>query len=165
MTGCGDSSALEVVENSRDYVITCNNVGGTGRQVKWERGAGLSAGQCPAVNNCQSVFAVLSRPSYSTSTMTVKSATRPAWGNRVVRCFTTLPPSTNVLSEDSCTLDVVCEYELLDNHASCYIVSNNNKSLLKFSKATTIKLLTLMKKNVSACICTAYIGRGGFVRQ
>ena len=113
MTGCGDSSALEVVENSRDYVITCNNVGGTGRQVAWDRGVGIAAGECPSVNNCQStaaVFAVLSRPSYSTSTMTVKSATRPLWGNRVVRCFTTLPPAVNVLGEDSCTLDVVCEY-------------------------------------------------------
>ena len=113
MTGCGDSSALEVVENSRDYVITCNNVGGTGRAVKWERGVGIAAGDCVAVNNCQStvaVIAVLSRPSYSTSTMTVKSATRPLWGNRVVRCYTTLPPAVNVLGEDSCTLDVVCKY-------------------------------------------------------
>ena len=109
MTGCGDSSALEVVENSRDYVITCNNVGGTGRQVTWEK----AAGDCVAVNNCQSavaVIAVLSRPSYSTSTMTVKSATRPLWGNKVVRCYTTLPPSVNLLSDDSCTLDVVCKY-------------------------------------------------------
>ena len=113
MTGCGDSSALEVVENSRDYVITCNNIGGTGRKVTWERGAGLAAGDCVGVNDCQSVasvFAVLSRPSYSTSTMTVKSATRPVWGNKVVRCYTTLPPAVNVLGEDSCTLDVVCEY-------------------------------------------------------
>ena len=37
MTGCGDSSALEVVENSRDYVITCNNIGGSGRKVTCER--------------------------------------------------------------------------------------------------------------------------------
>ena len=113
MTGCGDSSALEVVENSRDYVITCNNVGGTGRKVTWERAAGTAAGECVAVNSCQStvaVIAVLSRLSYSTSTMTVKSATRPLWGNRVVRCFTTQPPSVTVLGEDSCTLDVVCEY-------------------------------------------------------
>ena len=44
MTGCGDSSALDVVENSRDYVIACNNVGGTGRKVLWERGAGTAAG-------------------------------------------------------------------------------------------------------------------------
>ena len=113
MTGCGDSSALEVVENSTDYVITCNNVGGTGRKVTWERGVGLAAGDCVTANNCQSavaVIAVLSRPSYSTSTMTVMSATRPAWGNRVVRCYTTLPPSVSVLGEDSCTLDVVCEY-------------------------------------------------------
>ena len=68
MTGCGDSSALEVVENSRDYVITCNNIGGTGRKVTWERGAGIAAGECPAVSDCQSivsVIAVLSRPSYS----------------------------------------------------------------------------------------------------
>ena len=113
MTGCGDSSALEVVENSRDYVITCNNIGGTGRKVTWERGAGLAAGDCVGVNDCQSVasvFAVVSRPSYSTSTMTVKSATRLLWGNRVVRCYTTLPPSVNLLSDDSCTLDVVCKY-------------------------------------------------------
>ena len=113
MTGCGDSSALEVMENSRDYVITCNNVGGTGRAVKWDRGAGIPAGDCVAVNNCQStvaVIAVVSRPSYSTSTMTVKSATRPVWGNKVVRCYTTLPPSVVALGEDSCTLDVVCEY-------------------------------------------------------
>ena len=113
MTGCGDSSALEVVENSRDYVITCNNVGGTGRQVRWERGVGIGAGECPSVNNCVSavsVIAVLSRPSYSTSTMTVKSATRPLWGNKVVRCYTTLPPSVTVLGEDSCTLDVVCKF-------------------------------------------------------
>ena len=112
MTGCGDSSALEVVENSRDYVITCNNIGGTGRAVKWERGARLAAGDCVAVNNCQStvaVIAVVSRPSYSTSTMAVKSATRPLWGNKVVRCYTTLPPSVTVLGEDICTLDVVCE--------------------------------------------------------
>ena len=113
MTGCGDSSALEMVENSRDYVITCNNVGGTGRKVTWERAAGTAAGDCVAVNSCQStvaVIAVLSRPSYTTSTMTVKSATRPLWGNRVVSCFTTLPPSLKLLGEDSCTLDVVCEY-------------------------------------------------------
>ena len=113
MTGCGDSSTLEVVENSRDYVITCNNVGGTGRAVKWDRGVGTAAGDCVAVSNCQStvaVIAVLSRPSYSTSTMTVKSATRPLWGNRVVTCYTTLPPSVSVLGEDSCTLDVVCKY-------------------------------------------------------
>ena len=113
MTGCGDSSALEVVENSRDYVITCNNVGGTGRKVTWERAAGIAAGDCVAVNSCQSavaVIAVLSRPSYSTSTMTVKSATRPLWGNRLVRCYTTLLPSVTVLGEDSCTLDVVCKF-------------------------------------------------------
>ena len=113
MTGCGDSSALEVMENSRDYVITCNNVGGTGRSVKWDRAAGIAAGDCVAVNNCQStvaVIAVLSRPSYSTSTMTVKSATRPLWGNKTVRCYTTLPPAVTVLGEDSCTMDVVCEY-------------------------------------------------------
>ena len=113
MTGCGDSSALEVVENSRDYVITFNNIGGTGRKVLWERGAGIDAGDCVAVNSCEptaAVFAVLSRPSYSTSTMTVKSATRPLWGNRMVTCYTNLPPSVNVLGEDSCTLDVVCKY-------------------------------------------------------
>ena len=113
MTGCGDSSALEVVENSRGYIITCNNVGGTRRMVKWDRGVGIAAGDCVAVNKCQStvaVIAVLSRPSYSTSTMTVKSATHPLWGNRVVRCYTTLPSSVNVLGEDSCTLDVVREY-------------------------------------------------------
>ena len=113
MTGCGDSSALEVVENSRDYIITCNNVGGTRRMVKWDRGVGIAAGDCVAVNNCMStvaVIAVLSRPSYSTSTMTVKSATRHLWGNKVVRCYTTLPSSVNVLGEDSCTLDVVCKF-------------------------------------------------------
>ena len=115
LSGCGDSSPLEVTEDTQDYVITCNNVGVTGRQVNWERAAGVSAGQCAAVNDCQSVasvFAVLSRPSYSTSTMTVKSATRALWGNRVVRCYTLVPPSTAVLSEDSCTLDVVCEYDM-----------------------------------------------------
>ena len=127
MTGCGDSSALEVVENSTDYVITCNNVGGTRRMVKWERGVGLAAGDCEAVNKCQSavaVIAVLSRPSYSTSTLTVKSVTRRLWGNRVVRCYTILPPSVNVLGEDSCTLDVVCEYGVLYKHFY-YHVNNN----------------------------------------
>ena len=115
LSGCGDSSPLEVTEDTQDYVITCNNVGGTGRQVAWDRGAGVSAGQCPSNGDCQStvsVLAVLSRPSYSTSTMTVKRATRPVWGNRVVRCYTKVPPSTAVLSEVSCSLDVVCEYDM-----------------------------------------------------
>ena len=151
MTGCGDSSALEVVENSRDYVITCNNVGGTGRKVTWERGAGISAGDCVAVNNCQSaaaVFAVLSRPSYSTSTMTVKSATRLLWGNKVVRCFTILPPSVKLLGEDSCTLDVVCEYGVLYKHFYYHV---NNKRPLN----------VLVTKAIWTLIGSGGVGWGG----
>ena len=117
--GCGDSSPLEVRENTQNYVITCNNIGGTGRRVVWDRGAGVGAGACPAVNDCRSAvsaIAVLSRPSYSTSTMTVRSATRLLWGNKEVKCYTTQPPSINVITEDSCTLDVVCEYMRPDQY-------------------------------------------------
>ena len=163
MTGCGDSSALEVVENSRDYVITCNNVGGTGRLVAWERGVGIAAGDCVAVNNCQSavaVIAVLSRPSYSTSTMTVKSATRLQWANKTVRCYTRLPPSLKLLGEDSCTLDVVCEYGVLYKHFYYHV---NNK--IPLNVLVTKAIWTLIWSGGvwgggggSVCVC---VGGGG----
>ena len=161
MTGCGDSSALEVVENSTDYVITCNNVGGTGRQVRWERGAGIAAGECAAVNNCQStvaVIAVLSRPSYSTSTMTVKSATRSLWGNRTVKCYTILLPSVTVLGEDSCTLEVVCEYGVLYKHFYYHV---NNKRPLNVLVTKAIWTLIGSGGGWGECVCVWGGGGGG----
>ena len=112
MMGCGDRNPLEVTEDTVNYVITCNNIGGTGRRVTWQRGQAINAGYCGSDLRCHpalAAIATLSRPSYSTSTMTVKSATRLVWGNKMVRCTTTQPPSTNVVTEDKCTLDVVCK--------------------------------------------------------
>ncbi|XP_070201639.1 uncharacterized protein [Littorina saxatilis] len=98
-----------MVENTQNNV-TCTDIGGTDWIVSWDREL-LQFGTCDAVNTCDSrntAIAVLSRSVYSNTTMTIKKATRQAFGNRVVRCSTQRPASpTVVLSEDSCTVDVV----------------------------------------------------------
>ncbi|XP_070202843.1 uncharacterized protein [Littorina saxatilis] len=111
MTGCGENSPLEMVENSQNYNVTCTNIGGTDWSVKWERARGRGAGTCVAPNSCTSTtrpLAVVSRPTYSTTTMTVKITDRRFFANQVVTCYTETPTNPPVRrNEDSCVVDVV----------------------------------------------------------